>query len=70
MVIVPATVEDEQDEDVQDALKKLRQDLTREFFKPTLKSLKKKGGKGKRGKASEGPTFELVLGDDDRHRGG
>jgi len=33
-----------------------------------LKSLKKKGSKTKRGKAAEGPTFELVLGNDDRHQ--
>ena len=42
--------------------------MTREYFKPSIKSLKKKGGKGKRGKQSEGPTFELVLGDDDKNQ--
>ena len=50
-------------EDVKEALSKLRKDLKREYFKPTIKSLKKKGAKGKKGKSLlEGPSFELVLG--------
>ena len=56
------------EEDVQEVLKKLRQDLTREYFKPSLKSLKKKGGKTKRSKHAEGPSFELVLGESDKQR--
>jgi len=47
----------------QDVLKKLRKDLQREYFKPSLKSsLKKKGAKTKRSRDKEGPSFELVLG--------
>ena len=49
-------------EDVKEALSKLRKDLKREYFKPTIKSLKKKGAKGKKSKNLEGPSFELVLG--------
>ena len=44
------------------ALDKLRKDLKREYQKPSIKSLKKKGAKTKRRK-NEGPSFELVLGD-------
>jgi len=55
-----------QTDDVQDALKKIKSDLQREYFKPSLKSLKKKGSKTRR-KNAEGPSFELVLGDNDRH---
>ena len=49
-------------EEQSEALSKLRKDLKREYFKPTIKSLKKKGAKGKKGKNMEGPSFELVLG--------
>lgn len=52
-------------EGLQAALEKLRKDLKREYMKPSIKSLKKKGAKTRRGKR-EGPTFELVLGDNNR----
>ncbi len=48
-------------DDPQDILKKLRQDLKRDYFKPTIKQMKKKGAKTKRTKMAEGPSFELVL---------
>ena len=46
---------------------KLRKDLKREYQKPSIKSLKSKGKKTKRGK-KEGPSFELVLGDNDKQQ--
>ena len=46
-----------------EALDKLRKDIKRDYFKPSIKSLKKKGSKGKKKQA--GPSFELVLADDD-----
>jgi hypothetical protein len=46
-----------------EALAKVRKDLKREFFAPSIKSMKKKGKKGK--KKNFGPSFELVLGADD-----
>ena len=42
-----------------EALTKLRKDLKREYFKPSIKSIKKKGKKKLK---KEGPSFELVLG--------
>ena len=41
------------------ALDKVRKDLKREYFKPSIKSIKKKGKKKVK---REGPSFELVLG--------
>ena len=54
-------------EGLQAALAKLRKDLKREYQKPSIKSLKSKGKKTKRGK-KEGPSFELVLGDNDKQQ--
>lgn len=44
------------------ALEKLRKDVKREYFKPSIKSIKKKGKKKVK---KEGPSFELVLGAQD-----
>ena len=55
------TPEDATEAGLQAALDKLRKDLKRDYQKPSIKSLKKKGAKTKRGK-KEGPSFELVLG--------
>ena len=53
-------------DDQLEALSKLRKDLKRDYQKPSIKALKgKKGGKTKR-KNQEGPSFELVLGDNQR----
>jgi cytosolic carboxypeptidase protein 5 len=46
-----------------DALNKLRADIKRDLSKPSIKSLKKKGVK-KSSMSQQGPTFELVLGDE------
>ena len=49
-------------DDYTETLKKLRKDMKREYQKPSIKSMKKKGAKTKRSKAAqEGPSFELVL---------
>ena len=46
-----------------EALAKLRKDIDRDINKKSIKSLKGKGKKGKKGKKG-GPSFELVLGED------
>ena len=46
-----------------EALAKLRKDIDRDINKKSIKSLKGKAKKGKKGKKG-GPSFELVLGDD------
>ena len=46
-----------------EALAKLRKDIDRDINKKSIKSLKGKGKKGKKNKF--GPTFELVLGDEE-----
>ena len=61
------TPEEATSEGLQAALAKLRKDLKRDYQKPSIKSLKSKGKKTKRGK-KEGPSFELVLGDNDKHQ--
>ena len=52
-------------DDPVEALAKIRKDLKREYQKPSIKSLKKKGAKTKRGKTHDGPSFVLVLGGDE-----
>lgn len=51
-------------DDYIEMLKKVKKDLKREYFKPSIKQLKKKEAKGKRKAAQEGPSFELVLSND------
>ena len=53
------------EEDVQDVLKKLRQDLQNEYCKVKSAKKKGKGSKTKRAWNTEGPSFELVLDDTD-----